>query len=91
MTWKMAFGEMGTTTIILELSAASKTEKPVIPTLGIIYTCSQQRKDSKTKSEEGVVWMSGWLGEGFQLFILWILGAKSVAAKLAVRVKKCHL
>lgn len=28
--------------------------------------------------------MSGWLGEGFQLFILWILGAKSVAAKLAV-------
>ena len=35
--------------------------------------------------------MSGWLGEGFQLFILWMLGAKSVAAKLAVRVKKCHL
>ena len=28
--------------------------------------------------------MSGWLGEGFQLFILWMLGAKSVAAKLAV-------
>lgn len=27
----------------------------VILTLGIIYTYSQQRKDSKTKSEEGVV------------------------------------
>ena len=36
-------------------SDASKTEKPVRPSLGTIYTCSQQRKDSKTKSEEGVV------------------------------------
>ena len=58
------------------MPVVSKTDNTVKPTLGIIYTCSQQRKDSKTKSEEGVVWMSGWLGEGFQLFILWILGAK---------------
>jgi len=36
-------------------SAASKIERPVILTLGTIYTCSQQRKDFKTKPEEGVV------------------------------------
>ena len=28
-------------------------EKTVKPTLGTIYTCSQKRKGSKTKSEEG--------------------------------------
>ena len=52
------------------MPVVSKTDNTVKPTLGIIYTCSQQRKDSKTKSEEGVVWVSGWFGEGFQLFIL---------------------
>ena len=53
-----------------------KEEKIVKHTLGIIYTCGQQRKDSKTKSEEGVVCTCREFVHAFQTLSLIVVRQK---------------
>ena len=58
----------------------------VILTLGIIYTYSQQRKDSKTKSEEGVVCTCREFASTFSEIVL--KESKKSTAEVRQRVPK---